>query len=453
MPLLRDFFLFTLLKLLFVLNLFEFSLKLNGFPIHKAKAHLKAIQNKNNDAFQAYLKLKRQEIVNFHVKNNPFYNAFIGSVNHQDWASIPIMTKRDLQQPLAKRLSKGFTNNNVHTHKTSGSSGEPFIFAKDTFCHALSWAIFMDRYQWFDLDVQSSKQARFYGIPLDKRGYYKERLKDALSHRFRFSVFDLSDAQFERNLQKFSQVAFDYINGYTSAIVQFAKYLKRKNSILKVVCPTLKACIVTSEMLFETDRALLETYLGVPVINEYGAAELGLIAFQDERGHWLLNNEDLFIEILDDHNNILPHGKEGRIVVTSLYNKAHPFIRYDLGDIGMLSKTSTTLKPILETLVGRTNDIVVLPSGKKAAGLTFYYITKTIIEDSAHIKEFIIEQLKRDTFKISYVGFNVLSEEEKTKITNAISEYLEPHLHIIFEKKQHLDRSKRGKLRQFKSYL
>lgn len=363
------------------------------------------------------------------------------------------MTKYDLQQPLVQRLSDGFASKNIHTHKTSGSSGNPFIFAKDKFCHALTWAIFIDRYSWFNIDLNQSKQARFYGMPLNKMGYYKERLKDRLSRRFRFSVFDLSDFQLEKNIEKFNRTHFNYINGYTSSIVQFAKYLKRKNIILNAVCPTLKACIVTSEMLFENDKILLETQLGIPVINEYGAAELGLIAFQNKKNEWLINTNDLFVEILDKKNNVLPLGEEGRIVITSLYNKAHPFIRYDIGDLGKLSKQSSTKKPILEKLIGRTDDIIHLPSGKKAAGLTFYYITKTIIEDSGHVKEFIVEQLELDTFKISYVSLNRLSEEEKTKIEDAIATYLEPNLTVNFEHKQHLDRSNRGKLRQFKSYL
>ncbi len=310
------------------------------------------------------------------------------------------MTKRDLQQPLNNRLSDGFTTKNVYINKTSGSSGDPFIFAKDKFCHALTWAGFIDRYSWFNLDFNTSKQARFYGIPLNKIGYYKERFKDFLSNRYRFSVFDLSDTQLEKNLNKFKTTKFDYINGYTSSIVQFAKYLQRNNIVLNTICPTLKACIVTSEMLFEEDKILLETQFGIPVINEYGAAELGLIAFQNTKNEWIVNTEDLYVEILDDNDHILPYGEEGRVVITSLYNKAHPFIRYDLGDIGKLSKKSTRTNLLLETLVGRTNDIVLLPSGKKAAGLTFYYVTKTVIEDDGNVKEFIIEQLKLDTFKI-----------------------------------------------------
>lgn len=435
------------------MNLFTLSLKFNGFPIEEANNLLKAIQKKNEMDFVEYLETKKRDIVFFHLENNSFYKKFASHATLDDWNSIPVLTKRDLQQHLIKRLSKGYSEKNIYINKTSGSSGNPFIFAKDKFCHALTWARFIDCYKWFGIDFKTSKQARFYGIPLNKKGYYKERFKDFLSNRYRFSVFDLSDAQFEKNLIKFKSTKFDYINGYTSAIVQFAKYLKQENIVLKSVCPTLKSCIVTSEMLFPKDRKLLETQLGIPVINEYGAAELGLIAFQNPTGEWLINTEDLFVEILDENNMPLLNGKEGRIVITSLYNKAHPFIRYDLGDIGCLTKSSTLQKPLLEKLQGRTSDVVVLPSGKKAAGLTFYYVTKTVIEDAGYVKEFIIEQLKIDTFKITYVSDFELLEDKLMAIKNAISKYLEPNLIIIFERKTHLERSKSGKLKQFRSYL
>ncbi|MFD0990561.1 phenylacetate--CoA ligase family protein [Mariniflexile jejuense] len=435
------------------MNLFNLSLKLNGFPIEKAKTLLGSIQKKNENELISYIETKKQDIVAFHLKHNPFYKTFAKDANLKDWNTFPVMTKRHLQQPLSERLSEGFTEKKVYVNKTSGSSGEPFIFAKDKFCHAITWASFIDRYSWFNLDFNTSKQARFYGIPLNKTGYYKERFKDFLSNRYRFSVFDLSDAQLEKNLSTFKNNHFDYINGYTSSIVQFAKFLKRKNTILKTICPRLKACIVTSEMLFKEDRTLLETQFGIPVINEYGAAELGLIAFQNTKNDWILNTEDLYVEILDENNMVLPYGEEGRVVITSLYNKAHPFIRYDLGDIGKLSKESTPQKPILESLIGRTNDVVSLPSGKKAAGLTFYYVTKTVIEKDGNVKEFIIEQQKLDTFKISYTSASELSEEKLINIKNAIAKYFEPNLTVHFERKTSLDRSNRGKLKQFKSYL
>ena len=157
--------------------------------------------------------------------------------------------------------------------------------------------------------------------------------------------------------------------------------------------------------------------------------------------------------ILDDHNNSLPNGEEGRVVITSLYNKAHPFIRYDIGDIGILSKKSTIKKPILQKLIGRTNDIAILPSGKKAAGLTFYYITKSIVEDDGNVKEFVIEQTKTDTFKINYVSGQPLNDTKINTITIEMEKYLEKGLTILFERQEKLKRSKSGKLKQFSSLI
>ena len=435
------------------MNLFDFSLRLNGFPIGKAKGLLKEIQQKNELEFKHYIEVKQQGVVTYHLEHNSFYKAFASKANPSDWNSVPVMTKRDLQRPLKDRLSDGFTTKNVYVNKTSGSSGDPFVFAKDKFCHAMTWTIIQDRFGWHNLDFNSSKQGRFYGIPLDTKDYYKERFKDVLSKRFRFSVFDLSDAAFEKHINTFKRIKFDYINGYTSSIVQFAKFLKRKQIVLKSICPTLKTCMVTSEMLFNNDKLLIEKQFGVPVINEYGAAELDLIAFQNPNNEWQINSETLFVEILDDKDSPIPLGEEGRVIITSLYNKAHPFIRYDIGDIGILSKKSTLKKPILKKLIGRTNDIAILPSGEKAAGLTFYYITKSIIEDDGNVKEFVIEQITKETFKISYVSANNLSKEKINAIIKEMGNYLEKGLSIQFERQNQLQRSKSGKLKQFSSLL
>ncbi|GAA3588266.1 phenylacetate--CoA ligase family protein [Flavivirga amylovorans] len=414
---------------------------------------MKEIQKKNDTEFKTYVETKKQDIVAYHLKHNSFYKSFAKNTNPLDWSSVPVMTKKDLQQPLETLLSDDFSTKNIYIDKTSGASGEPFVFSKDKFTHVLTWSVIMDRFSWFNLNFNTTKQARFYGIPLDKKGYYTEKLKDFISNRYRFNVFDLSDQALENWLIDFKKKPFVYMNGYTSPILQFAKYLQRKNIILKTICPTLKACVVTSEMLFEDDKKLMEKQFGVPIVNEYGASELDLIAFENTNGEWIINNETLFVEVLDESNNLLSNGEKGRLVITSLYNKSQPFIRYDIGDIGVLSKKSTLKKPILEKLIGRTNDIAMLPSGKKAAGLTFYYITKSIIEEDGSVKEFVIEQLKLDTFKIYYVSNSDIPPNKKEMIKNEMRHYLESGLTILFERQTALKRSKSGKLKQFSSLI
>lgn len=421
--------------------------------MQKAQKEFKTILDIPEQDFKSHLDLKKQEIVEFHLKNNPFYQSLCKSNEFTNWNDLPVLSKKDLQKPLIERLSLGYNLKNVFVNKTSGSSGDPFVFAQDKFTHALTWSSNIYRFGWYGIDFNHSLQARFYGIPLDTFGYYKERLKDFLGHRYRFPIFNLSDEFLETVLIHFRKKRFEYINGYTSSIVLFAKFLEKKNIKLIDICPTLRVCIVTSEMLFDDDKLLMENQFGIPVVNEYGASELDLIAFQNTHDEWQVNAETLFVEILDENNQPVPYGKEGKIVITSLFNKAHPFIRYEIGDTGVLAENSTLKKPILKKLIGRTNDIALLPSGKKAPGLTFYYITKSIIQDDGNVKEFIIKQTKIDSFEIEYVSETILSPKQINEIEKAVEKYLEPGLIFTYHQKKSLERTQRGKLKQFKSLL
>ena len=128
-------------------------------------------------------------------------------------------------------------------------------------------------------------------------------------------------------------------------------------------------------------------------------------------------------------------------------------IRYDIGDTGVIDPKSTMKKPVLAKLIGRTNDIARLPGGKTVPGLTFYYVTKSVIEDDGNVREFVIEQNSLDSFKIIYVSEKELTTSEKNTIKNALYTYLENDLRLTFERREVLDRSKRGKLKQFTSLL
>ncbi len=436
-----------------MLRLFDLSLQLNGFPLKAAQKELNQILGLNSTEYEAFLAAKKQEILQHHLTHNALYKKLLGNQKIEQWSDIPVMRKVHFQSPLSERLSEGFTPKNVYINKTSGSSGDPFVFAKDKFCHALIWANIMRRFDWYGIDFNHSWQARFYGMPLDFWANKQLRFKDFLSRRYRFNIFDFSDAAIERMLDKFGKTRFDYINGYTSSIVLLAKYLERKNLFISDICPSLKVCVVTSEMLFDRDRALLEERFQIPIINEYGSAELEIIALENPQGEWLVNAETLFVEILDDNDRVLPYGQEGKIVVTSLYNKAHPMIRYEVGDRGILDEKSTLQKPLLQKLTGRTNDIALLPSGKKAPGMTFYSITKRLFDDQGNVKEFVIVQTRINTFEIQYTSERELKEEEKKEISRVFDQFLEPGLVYEFIKKETIDRGKSGKLKQFRSLV
>src|SRR5690554_318417 len=433
-------------------KLFDLSLKLNGFPLEKAKQEYAKILAVPESQYQEFIEQKKREIIEFHFENNQFYRNLVGDKLPEKWEDLPVLTKKDLQQPLEQRLSKGYSIKSVFVNKTSGSSGNPFTFARDKYAHALTWASIIHRFGVHEIDFNTSLQARFYGMSKDFKGYYLTRLKDFLSNRYRFSILDFSDEGLEKILDEFKKRNFNYINGYTTCIMQVAKFLHRKELTLKQVCPTLMVCVTTSEMLLPEDKEYLIKHLGIPVINEYGSAELGVIALENSSYEWRLNNEELFVEILDDNNNPVPDGILGNIVITSLFNLAHPFIRYKVGDIGAIKSISSKKKILLE-LKGRESDFAVLPSGKKAAGMTFYVITKDIMDKDGNIKEFKIIQTQINKFVIEYSSQIELTESQKEFISSKFDEYLEKGLRYEFIRKDSLERTLSGKLKQFESKL
>ena len=435
-----------------LVNLFKRSLELSGYKIEAAQRELDRLELSPTE-MQEHIKQKKWDVAQHHFDTNPFYRKLVGKEMPQNWEVLPILNKSDLQNTIAEHLSQDYTTKNIYLGKTSGSSGQPFVFAKDKWCHALSWASFYAHYLDRGIDLYTDLQARFYGMPSKGLSRYREKLKDKLSSRYRFPIFDLSMEKMDGFLDVFKAKPFAYLNGYTSSILLFAKYLEEKNIVLKAVCPSLKACITTSEMLFKDDRATIEKALGVRVINEYGASESGLIAFEDSSGRLVIDQKLLFVEILDEQNRVLPYGEIGRITITALYNKAYPLIRYAIGDMGSIIPGENSKDMLLQQLSGRSNDNVHLPSGKTVPGLAFYYVTKKLMEKSGNVREIMVTQNSLNTFSIAYVSELELHIHELKKLKKAVAAYLEPGLNLNIERKLYLDRSLNGKLKQFKSLL
>jgi phenylacetate-CoA ligase len=434
------------------MNFFNIILRLKGFPINEARDQLIELQNYSYKYFIEWSDRLRWDIFQYHYQNNGIYRKFVNDLTGKKpvyWEDIPILKKNSLPKPIYERLTTGYRTNDVYINYTSGASGQPFCFAKDKFCHAMTWAVILNRYQKHNIYHGKSLQARFYGIPLTPKKYLLEKLKDRLLSRVRFNVYDLSDNNLEHFLQIFNKYRFDYINGYTSSLVLFAKYIHSKGVRLKEICPTLKVTIPTSEILNHIDRDWLFKGFGVPVVNEYGASEFGIIAFEDENQDWILSDENLWIEVIDEHGNQVPPGIEGRIIITSCYNRAMPFIRYEMGDIGSIAAYRKGNNQVLKSLQGRTNDIAILPSGKKSPGSTFTYMIKSLLEGNGGIKEFIIKQLAFDLFHFEYIADNPLTEFQKKEIQKAMDLYLEPGLRVTFSKKDKIQRTQDGKLNYF----
>ena len=416
-------------------------LKLKGFPVKEAKKILSSIPS--GEDLLTWQEKKRWEIFKYHLHNNPHYSSLLNKTPDK-WEDIPIINKDILR--IKSNKNKYDYIQKLYTRNTSGSTGKPFTYSLDYLSHTLTWLLIENRYGSIGISL-NDKQARMFGTPISRKERTIEMLKDKLANRFRFNVLDLSDKALNEWVKTFRKNNFRYVYGYSFPIISFANYLNSIGITLKDICPTLKSVIVTAEMCPPEDESLIEEAFGVPVANEYGASEIGIIGFGNA-GNWKVSDELLYVEIVDDNNNPVPDGEVGRVICTPLFNKGTPFIRYEVGD--MASITTTEQGRIITNLVGRQEELAVLPSGRKAPGDTvFYYVFKEFSNHFNDIQEYRAIQKASDTFEIQMITDTVPGENEINHLKKTIENYLEKGLNIDINIVNKIERTRLGKFRRF----
>jgi phenylacetate-CoA ligase len=123
-----------------------------------------------------------------------------------------------------------------------------------------------------------------------------------------------------------------------------------------------EVAFVTAEMLPESLRAEMENDFKVRVLQGYGTADLGLLAYEcPEKGGMHLHPECI-LEVLDLETGApAAPGQPGQIVA-SIFDEAYPLLRFATGDIGAMAVPARCAcgrtAPKLAGLLGRTGDAV-----------------------------------------------------------------------------------------------
>ncbi|MDH7506393.1 MAG: hypothetical protein QHH15_01195, partial [Candidatus Thermoplasmatota archaeon] len=191
---------------------------------------------------------------------------------------------------------------------------------------------------------------------------------------------------------------------------QHLAYLKKKG-FGKNVNP--KVLIVSGYLLDEYTRNYVEEAFNCKMYNGYGAAETSseaAIAFECIKKTWHINHDFYHIETIDDNMNTVETGKIGHIVVTRLFGKATPLIRYTgLDDWVTLTDyyecscglCTPTFKFGVE---GRRNTSIILPDGRIFPAASFAILSPILNKmKTRKVKQFQIIQKKLDEIDIMIV--------------------------------------------------
>jgi phenylacetate-CoA ligase len=202
------------------------------------------------------------------------------------------------------------------------------------------------------------------------------------------------------------------IIGRPSTLWQLALALKER----KIRPPRPRIIFAFAEMLFRHVRLLLEEVFDCRVADYYNCEEVGNLAWEcpqhSDRMH--LNTATGWLEVVDPDGNPVPDGREGRLIVTNLYNHTMPFIRYAMGDRGMLleqEKCSCGFNgPVMRLLEGRNENFIVLPDGKEITPRLMYDVINSALPHDRpgwqminHIRTFQIIQEADDLIIVKTV--------------------------------------------------
>lgn len=304
-----------------------------------------------------------------------------------DLAALPLMAKATIRAKSAEMVSCGAGP--LKRYNTGGSSGEPLTFymGRERISHdvAAKWRAT----RWWGVDI-GDPEIVVWGSPIEIGTQDRMRaLRDRLLRTTLFPAFEMSAANLDRFVDVIRARRPRMLFGYPSALAHIARHARSRGQRMDEL--GVRVAFVTSERLYDDQKAAIEGVFGCPTANGYGARDAGFIAHQCPLGSMHISAEDVIVEIVDSEGRAVTPGIAGEIVVTHLATRDFPFVRYRTGDIAVLDETPCACGrglPCLAHIEGRATDFVVTRDGTLMHGLALIYV----VRDLPGVEQFRIVQ-------------------------------------------------------------
>jgi len=334
-----------------------------------------------------YQAVRLREIVHHAYNSVPYYHKLFDEAGVRpddirspaDLSHIPITTKAAMQSvPTEALLASNLDPSAFVKELTSGSTGRPFTIQHTQRERIRKSAIYMRTYLQAGLRLTDRQvcvtEDRGHGgyrhwlraledLITEKRGQEEEGrrrgLRSLVGGRAYVPVYDSVDIQ----IDELCRLQPDFLLGYPSALGPIAEAVKARDERRirpRVVC-------TSAEVLNRDTRQVIESAFGLPVLDLYSSVEFGNVAWQcRDCGAMHINADALIVEVVrEDGTNAAP-GEIGTLVCTDFDSHAMPFIRYAVGDLGMLTDESGECDcafPTMGPIEGRLVDRIKRPDG------------------------------------------------------------------------------------------
>lgn len=430
------------------------------FPLHeRLKGHqtvavFRELERSQWFAPEALAALEHQRLRELLVhagQTVPYYRELFAKLNFDpatltciaDLQKIPFLTKSDIRANA--EAFKSSSAKALVALNTGGSCGDPLTFfvGEKRISHdvAAKWRAM----RWWDVEM-GDKELVLWGSPIEVSAQDRVRaLRDKLFRSKLLSAFDMSEKQMDDYLAQIRAFAPKRLFGYPTSFWLLAQHAKKRGVRLDDL--GVRAVFVTSEMLYDEQRAFISQAFGCPVANEYGGRDAGYMAHECPHGRLHITAEDVLIELVDAHGAPVPTGTAGEVVVTNLASGDFPFIRYRNGDVAVMSDEPCPCGrglPVLSQIQGRTTDFLVATDGTRVHSAALAYVMRS----QRGVESFKITQeslARTDVQVVAGEGFD--AAEAQRKIEAHLKSRLGETVQIGFALVDKIPAEKSGKFR------
>lgn len=371
-------------------------------------SELAASQSLSQEELFALQQEKLKKLLLFSIHNVPAYKG-LGHLEKQILEEpgaallrFPVLEKSRFKKNPDLYLADGADKAGLIPNTTGGSSGEPTHFFIDRFTVEHYEAARWRGLSWWGI-TPGSRCVMIWGNPFElskaeEKSYYrKERY---FKNRIIIPAYGLKPEAMEEYIKTIEAYKPEYFYGYASALAVFAGLMGKQDRKLSF---RPKAVVSTSETLYPFQRELIEKALGCPAVNEYGARDGGILAYECPKGQLHISAENAFIEAVNPRTKEpAAPGEAGLILVTDLNNYSMPRLRYVLGDTISLSRKACSCGvslPMMNSIEGREDDTFVTVEGGFVHGVAFNNIIKRTLD----VTKFQMAQISPEYAELSLV--------------------------------------------------
>ena len=386
----------------------------------------------------------------------PYYRELfetLGFNAHQvraldDLKLLPLLTKKDIRKSIENLKADG--HGPLSRYNTGGSSGEPLVFYMGKGRKGHDVAAKWRATRWWGVDI-GDPELVVWGSPIELGSQDRvRRLRDGLLRSHLLAAFEMSRANLDSYVKTIRRTRPAMLFGYPSSLSLIATHAQQQGMALTDL--GIKVVFVTSERLYDEQRAVISKVFGCPVANGYGARDAGFIAHECPQGSLHISAEDIIVETVKPDGSASDAGESGEIVITHLSTTDFPFVRYRTGDMGILSTATCACGrglPILREVQGRTTDFVIAKDGTVMHGLALIYAVREL----KGVIKFKIEQISLDLVELKLVVNPDFASSSEALIVNDFRARLGKSVEVRISRVSEIPAEASGKYRYVSSRL